>query len=73
MHLRGESDAPQKREGGAEADDAGQARAGVLADIYHRLSLSGLLAGYEVQERFYEIGSHQGLAEAAEYFKGREN
>jgi MurNAc alpha-1-phosphate uridylyltransferase len=42
-----------------------------LADIYHRLSLSGQLAGYEVQERFYEIGSHQGLAEAADYFKGR--
>jgi NDP-sugar pyrophosphorylase family protein len=42
-----------------------------LADIYHRLSLSGQLAAYEVQERFYEIGSHQGLAEAAAYFKGR--
>ena len=41
-----------------------------LADIYHRLSLSGQLAGYEVHERFYEIGSHKGLAEAAEYFKG---
>lgn len=40
-----------------------------LADIYHRLSLSGQLAGYEVRERFYEIGSHQGLAEAADYFK----
>jgi N-acetyl-alpha-D-muramate 1-phosphate uridylyltransferase len=44
-----------------------------LADVYHRLSLSGLLVGYEVHERFYEIGSHQGLAEAADYFKGREN
>jgi N-acetyl-alpha-D-muramate 1-phosphate uridylyltransferase len=44
-----------------------------LADIYHRLSISGQLAGYEVHERFYEIGSHKGLAEAAEYFKGREN
>lgn len=42
-----------------------------LADIYHRLSLSGQLAGYEVHERFYEIGSHKGLAEAADYFKGR--
>lgn len=41
-----------------------------LADIYHRLSLSGQLAGYEVHERFYEIGSHKGLAEAADYFKG---
>jgi N-acetyl-alpha-D-muramate 1-phosphate uridylyltransferase len=44
-----------------------------LADIYHRLSLSGQLAGYEVHERFYEIGSHKGLAEAADYFKGRKN
>lgn len=42
-----------------------------LADIYHKLSRSGDLAGYEVHERFYEIGSHEGLAEAAEYFKGR--
>jgi NDP-sugar pyrophosphorylase family protein len=43
-----------------------------LADIYHGLSLSGDLAGYEVHERFYEIGSHKGLAEAAEYFKSGE-
>lgn len=42
-----------------------------LADIYHQLSLAGKLAGCEVQERFYEIGSHHGLAEAADYFKGR--
>ena len=44
-----------------------------LADTYHRLSLSGLLAGYEVHKRFYEIGSHQGLAEAADYFEGGED
>jgi NDP-sugar pyrophosphorylase family protein len=41
-----------------------------LADVYHRLSLTGQLAGFEVQERFYEIGSHKGLAEAADYFRG---
>jgi N-acetyl-alpha-D-muramate 1-phosphate uridylyltransferase len=41
-----------------------------LAGIYHRLSLSGELAGYEVNERFYEIGSHKGLAEAADFFRG---
>jgi NDP-sugar pyrophosphorylase family protein len=35
-----------------------------LADVYHELSLAGQLAGYEVHERFYEIGSHDGLAEA---------
>jgi N-acetyl-alpha-D-muramate 1-phosphate uridylyltransferase len=52
------------------ADEA-TAAAFDLADVYHRLSLSGQLAGYEVHERFYEIGSHKGLAEATEYFKGR--
>lgn len=41
-----------------------------LADVYHRLSVTGQLAGFEVQERFYEIGSHKGLAEAADYFRG---
>lgn len=40
-----------------------------LADIYHDLSLKGLLAGHEVFERFYEIGSHKGLNETIEYFK----
>jgi MurNAc alpha-1-phosphate uridylyltransferase len=42
-----------------------------LADIYHGLSMSGRLAGMEVHERFYEIGSSKGLAETADYFKGR--
>lgn len=42
-----------------------------LADIYHRLSVSGQLAGYEVRERFYEIGSQKGLKEATDYFRGR--
>lgn len=39
-----------------------------LADIYHALSLRGELAGHEVTERFYEIGSHQGLDEAIAFF-----
>lgn len=39
-----------------------------LADVYHVLSLRGQLAGYEVHERFYEIGSHGGLKETATYF-----
>jgi len=39
-----------------------------LAQVYHALSLEGQLAGYEVHERFYEIGSHSGLKEAEEYF-----
>jgi NDP-sugar pyrophosphorylase family protein len=32
-----------------------------LADIYHRLSLDHQLAGWEVAERFYEVGSPAGL------------
>lgn len=44
-----------------------------LAELYHRLSLSGQLAGYEVHERFYEIGSHTGLREAEAYFKKKES
>ena len=43
-----------------------------LADVYHDLSLLGQLAGLEVYERFYEIGSHTGLKEAADYFLTKE-
>ncbi len=39
-----------------------------LATIYQRLAKEGKLAGYEVIERFYEVGSHQGLAETNQYF-----
>jgi MurNAc alpha-1-phosphate uridylyltransferase len=39
-----------------------------LAEVYHALSLKGQLAGYEVNERFYEIGSHDGLKETETYF-----
>lgn len=42
-----------------------------LADVLHVLSVSGQLAGFEVFERFYEIGSHQGLAETKAYFQGQ--
>lgn len=48
-------------------------RAEDLADLFHRLSLAGQLAGFVVTERFYEIGSHQGLREAEEYFKRKES
>jgi NDP-sugar pyrophosphorylase family protein len=34
-----------------------------LADVYRELSRQGRLAGVEVSERFYEIGSPHGLAE----------
>ncbi len=39
-----------------------------LADVYQSLSLDGRLAGFEVHERFYEIGSHSGLQETETYF-----
>jgi NDP-sugar pyrophosphorylase family protein len=39
-----------------------------LAEVYHTLSLKGKLAGYEVHERFYEIGSHKGLKETETFF-----
>jgi hypothetical protein len=34
-----------------------------LADVQCGLVASGLLAGHEVFQRFYEVGSHAGLAE----------
>ena len=34
-----------------------------LADVMQRLVARKQLAGFEVKERFYEIGSHEGLAE----------
>lgn len=38
-----------------------------LSKVYKDLSLAGELAGYEVFERFYEIGSHQGIADTQNY------
>jgi len=38
-----------------------------LSKVYNDLSLAGELAGYEVFERFYEIGSHQGIADTQTY------
>ncbi len=34
-----------------------------LSDVFRHLSLRGLLAGYEVTQRFYEVGSPTGLAD----------
>jgi NDP-sugar pyrophosphorylase family protein len=39
-----------------------------LADVYHVLSLQGQLSGFEVHDRFYEIGSQAGLKETETYF-----
>jgi NDP-sugar pyrophosphorylase family protein len=43
-----------------------------LAETYHQLSLAGKVAGYEVHERFYEIGSLEGLREAEIYFSKKD-
>jgi MurNAc alpha-1-phosphate uridylyltransferase len=43
-----------------------------LADVYETLSKQGQLAGLEVNDRFYEIGSHTGLKEAEDFFLKKE-
>src|SRR6266853_2275266 len=40
-----------------------------LSTLFHDLSLTGNLAGFEVHERFYEIGSPRGLNDLEEYLK----
>lgn len=49
-----------------------EGRAFDLADVYHKLSIAKELAGFEVHERFHEIGSRQGLEEAEAYFSARD-
>ena len=44
-----------------------------LADVYRELSLTGKLAGFEVGERFYEVGSHQGIQETEEFLLARKS
>lgn len=43
-----------------------------LSKVYNELSLKNQLFGFEVQNRFYEIGSHQGIIETEEYLKFKE-
>jgi NDP-sugar pyrophosphorylase family protein len=40
-----------------------------LADIYKSLAREKRLFGYEVKERFYEVGSFRGIEETREYLK----
>jgi len=42
-----------------------------LSEIYKRLSRCNLLMGYEVRNRFYEIGSKKGLADFEVYIRGK--
>ncbi|MFO0679973.1 MAG: NTP transferase domain-containing protein [Polyangiaceae bacterium] len=44
---------------------------GDLAEMFNATSLRGDLAGYEAPERFYEIGSPQGLRDLEGYLGGR--
>lgn len=42
-----------------------------LANLYGDILQEGRLAGFEVRERFYEIGSPKGLKETEEFLAGR--
>jgi uncharacterized protein (TIRG00374 family) len=42
-----------------------------LADLMSKLAGEGSMAGFEMKDRFYEIGSPQGLRETAEYLTVR--
>ena len=42
-----------------------------LADLMHRLSIEGRLGGFEVKQRFYEVGSASGLRDFERYAAGR--
>ncbi len=42
-----------------------------LADLYQKLLAEGSLAGFEVDQRFYEIGSFQGIEELSAYLRER--
>ena len=38
-----------------------------LSVIYHKVSMNGQLGSFEMHERFYEIGSLEGIKEASNY------
>jgi len=44
-----------------------------LAGVLGGLGREGLLAGHEVHQRFYEVGSPEGLADLEAFLRGREN
>ena len=43
-----------------------------LSDIFDDLSNKNLIAGFEIHDRFYEIGSIKGLNDTIEFFKKKE-
>lgn len=44
-----------------------------LSDICANLSATESLAGYEIHERFYEIGSHRGIKDFSQYIERNHN
>ena len=44
-----------------------------LSEVFHQLATQGELLGFEVFERFYEIGSLQGIEEFSQYLKEASN
>jgi NDP-sugar pyrophosphorylase family protein len=44
-----------------------------LSEVFHQLATQGELLGFEVFERFYEIGSLQGIGEFTQYLKETSN
>jgi NDP-sugar pyrophosphorylase family protein len=40
-----------------------------LADVFHELSLRGELAGFEVDTRFFEVGSPDGVEQLESYLE----
>jgi NDP-sugar pyrophosphorylase family protein len=58
--------------GAVVTDRVASGKVADLADLMRDLSMAGQLAGHEVDERFYEIGSPQGLADLECHLAGRD-
>jgi NDP-sugar pyrophosphorylase family protein len=52
-------------------DSIAAGEAADLAGLYQRLLAEGQLEGYEVNERFYEIGTPEGLRETEQFILGK--
>ncbi len=54
-------------------DEWPQDKAFDLSEVHTRLIQRKEVSAFEVSERFYEVGSHEGLKETAEYIKNKDN
>jgi NDP-sugar pyrophosphorylase family protein len=67
--------APRESQESREAPEARESRESIdrpdLAELFHALSRRGELAGYEVTERFFEIGSPAGLEDFERWIAAR--